>query len=197
MRGEQASAAEDAGGCRAPDALIADENANAEFLIGLDGSPDDDAVGKLASFRAKVALAEEAGKRMARAAVQVERARQEARGAEQDSYAAMEVAADQAACAAEHRSLCVDLRTVARSMGSEFHDAIEQSVTAAYQRSSPAALRIRTGQPLSLFDPASWVACCVEFFFGDCVPNLDRPAKISWRRLFDYLMSREELVTVP
>ena len=27
---------------KAPDALIADENANAEFLIGLDGSPDDD-----------------------------------------------------------------------------------------------------------------------------------------------------------
>ena len=78
-------------------------------------------------------------------------------------------------------------------MGTEFHDAIERSVTAAYQRSSPASLRIHTGQPLSLFDPASWVACSVEFFFGDCVPNLDRPAKISWRRLFDYLMNREEL----
>ena len=59
----QDTVTEDAGCCRAPDALIADENANAEFLIGLDGSPDDDAVGKLASFRAKVALAEEAGKR--------------------------------------------------------------------------------------------------------------------------------------
>ena len=40
--------------CRAPDALIAEENANAEFLIGLDGSPDDDAIGKLAAFGAKV-----------------------------------------------------------------------------------------------------------------------------------------------
>ena len=89
---EQDTVTEYAGCCRAPDALIADENANAEFLIGLDGSPDDDAVGKLASFRAKVALAEEAGKRKARATVQVERARQEARGAEQDSYASMVVA---------------------------------------------------------------------------------------------------------
>ena len=190
---EQDTVTEDAGCCRAPDALIADENANAEFLIGLDGSPDDDAVGKLASFRAKVALAEEAGKRMARATLQVERARQDARDAQQDTYAVMEVVADQAACTAEHRSVCVDLRSVARSMGTEFHDAVERSVTAAYQRKSPATLRIHTGQPLSLFDPASWVACCVEFFFGDCVPNLDRPAKISWRRLFDYLMNREEL----
>ena len=47
----------DTGCCRAPDALIAEENANAEFLIGLDGSPDDDAIGKLAAFRAKTQLA--------------------------------------------------------------------------------------------------------------------------------------------
>ena len=53
----------DTGCCRAPDALIAEENANAEFLIGLDGSPDDDAIGKLAAFRAKTQLAEEAQKR--------------------------------------------------------------------------------------------------------------------------------------
>ena len=56
------------GAAAAPDALIAEENANAEFLIGLDGSPDDDVVGRLASFQAKVALAEEAAKRMSVAA---------------------------------------------------------------------------------------------------------------------------------
>ena len=50
--------------CKAPDALIAEENANAEFLIGLDGSPDDDALGKLAAFRARTQLAEEAQKRI-------------------------------------------------------------------------------------------------------------------------------------
>ena len=33
---------------RAPDALISEDNANAAFLISLDGSPDDDAIGKLA-----------------------------------------------------------------------------------------------------------------------------------------------------
>ena len=38
-------------------ALIARENANAEFLIGRDASLDDDAVGKLAAFRAEVQMA--------------------------------------------------------------------------------------------------------------------------------------------
>ena len=46
---------------------------------------------------------------------------------------------------------------------------------------------------MSLFDPAAWVGGFVEFFYGDCAPNLERPAKISWRHLFRYLMNREEL----
>ena len=46
---------------------------------------------------------------------------------------------------------------------------------------------------MSLFDPAAWVGGFVEFFYGDCAPNLERPAKISWRHLFKYLMNREEL----
>ncbi len=49
----------DAAHGRAPDSLIAEENANAEFLIGLDGCPDDDAVGKLAAVRTKMKLAED------------------------------------------------------------------------------------------------------------------------------------------
>ena len=33
----------------------------------------------------------------------------------------------------------------------------------------------------------------MEFFYGDCAPNLDRPQKVGVRELFDYLASREEL----
>ena len=43
----------DTGCSGAPDSLVAEENANAEFLIGLDGTPDDDSMGKLAAVRAK------------------------------------------------------------------------------------------------------------------------------------------------
>ena len=78
-------------------------------------------------------------------------------------------------------------------MGDRFQQEIEESVTAASRKSSPVTLRIHTGAPLSLFDPAAWVGCLVQFFYGDCAPNLERPAKISWRKLFKYLMNREEL----
>ena len=78
-------------------------------------------------------------------------------------------------------------------MGDRFQQEIEESVLAAHKQNSPATLRIHTGAPLSLFDPAAWVACLVQFFYGDCAPNLERPAKISWRHLFRYLMNREEL----
>ncbi len=86
------------------------------------------------------------------------------------------------------------MRTLARCLGGEhFQQEIEESVTAAHRKSSPATLRIDTGAPLSIFDPAAWVACLVQFFYGECAPNLARPAKISWRLLFKYLMNREEL----
>ena len=170
----------DPGCCRAPDALIAEENANAEFLIGLDGSPDDDAVGKLAAFRAKLQMAEDYQKRMGKAAVRT----QQAAAAEKDSSSTMESAADLAALLADHKGVCVDMRTMARSMGDRFQQEIEESVTAASRKSSPGTLLIHTGAPLSLFDPAAWVGCLVQFFYGDCAPNLERPTKISWSHLF-------------
>ena len=71
---------------------------------------------------------------------------------------------------------------------------IEAQITATQRTAaSPATLKITSGAPLSFFDPATWPACFVEFFYGDCAPNLDRPVKIGWRRLFRYLMNREEL----
>ena len=174
-------------GCHgAPDALIAEENANAEFLIGLDGSPDDDAIGKLAAIRAKTNLAHEMEKRIRTATLR-------AKASEDESAAKLESAADVAALLADHKTVCVDVRTMARGMGERFQEEVERSVTAAYRTSSPATLRVYTGAPLSLFDPAAWVACLTEFFYGDCAPNLERPAKISWRYLFRYLMNREEL----
>ena len=92
----------------------------------------------------------------------------------------MESAADLAALLLEHKTVCVDMRTLARSLGTDrFEREIEESVTAANRKSSPATLRIHTGAPMSLFDPAAWVGGFVEFFYGDCAPNLERPARIS------------------
>ena len=106
----------------------------------------------------------------------------------------MESAADLAALLADHNSTCVDMRTLARSLGTDrFQQEIEESVTAAHRKSSPATLRIHTCAPMSIFDPAAWVGGSVQFFHGDCAPNLERPAKISWRHLFRYLLNREQL----
>ena len=35
--------------------------------------------------------------------------------------------------------------------------------------------------------------CFTEFFYGDCAPNLQRPAPLSFKLLFSYLPVREEL----
>ena len=135
-------------------------------------------------------MAEEAQKRITTATVRTH----EATATGTDSSQAMEKAANLAVLLADHKSVCVDMRALARSMGGDrFEQKIEESVTAAHRKSSPPTLRIYTGAPLSLFDPAAWVACLVQFFYGDCAPNLGRPAKISWRHLFKYLMNREEL----
>jgi len=271
---EEEDAEERTGGCsREPDALIAEENMNAEYLIGLDESPEDCSVAKLAAFRAKLRAISEHSRKLATAV----RRQVQATDAPE---AQMEFAADAAAAAADHRSVCVDLRTLAKRMGTSFqeHDGpreraagaglhvvgdADQEVTqrcrgaggdpaaagrcretgevtsdlpcfptlwrktrivakanrpwqqhllsgtlssptaqedieaqvAATQRTAatPATLKLTSGAPLSFFDPGTWVACFVEFFYGDCAPNLDRPVKIGWRRLFRYLMNREEL----
>ena len=71
---------------------------------------------------------------------------------------------------------------------------IEAQITATQRTAaSPATLKVTSGAPLSFFDPATWPACFVKFVYGDCAPNLDRPVKLGWRRLFRYLMNREEL----
>ena len=143
-------------------------------------------MGKLAAARTKFNLAEEVAKRMRTAT-------QQAQASSNDPDVALEAAAEEAALRAEHTATLIDLRTVARSMGEHFSEEVESNITAAHRGSKPATLRVHTGAPLSLFDPAAWVACHTEFFYGDCAPNLDRPAKISWRYLFRYLMNREEL----
>ena len=144
---------EDAGAAcsRAPDALIAEENANAEFLIGLDGTPDDDAMGKLAAVRAKLQLAEEVGKRMRTATVRVQ-------ASQGDSAAALQSAAEEAALRADHKAVLVDIRAIARGMGERFSEEIEANVTAASRASKPATLRVHTGYtvhlpPLTMTNP--------------------------------------------
>ena len=86
--------------------------ATAKVLVGFDGSLDDDAIGKLAAFRANVQTAEEAQKRIAAATVRT----REAAAAGNDLSKAMESAADLVALFAEHKIVCADMRMLARSI---------------------------------------------------------------------------------
>jgi len=44
-----------------------------------------------------------------------------------------------------------------------------------------------------MFEAAAWPSAFVQFFYGDCAPNLDRPRRLGMRELFNYLANREEL----
>ena len=148
---------------------------------------------KLASMQAKVKMAEDLGKRISLATSRLQQIRDREATLAESSGESMEAAADLAALQADHKTVLLDMNTLARRMGDSFHQEIEHNIVAAFRQSNPATLRIHTGAPLSFYDPASWVACCTEFELGDCAPNLERRAKVSWRRLWDHLANREEL----
>ncbi len=40
---------------------------------------------------------------------------------------------------------------------------------------------------MNMFEASAWPAGFVEFFYGDCAPNLGRPQKVGVRVLFHYL----------
>ena len=72
---------------------------------------------------------------------------------------------------------------------------LEQKLTeaATAMETKSNVLLIKVGQPLDMFAASAWIASFVEFFYGDCAPNLQRPTDITWRELFRYLMRRQEL----
>ena len=81
----------------------------------MEESPEDCSVAKLAAFRAKLRVLDEHGRRLSAAA------RRQAQAAE-SSESRMDLVVDEAAAAADHRSVCVDLRLLAKRMGTSFQE---------------------------------------------------------------------------
>ena len=46
---------------------------------------------------------------------------------------------------------------------------------------------------LSMFEPGTWTKCFPQFWFGDALPNMDRPRRITFEEIFLCLLDREEL----
>ena len=54
-------------------------------------------------------------------------------------------------------------------------------------------LQVQAGEALSSFDARCYPLCFTEFFYGDCAPNLERTAPLTFKQIFSYLPVREEL----
>ena len=82
-------------------------------------------------------------------------------------------------------------------MGGEYQQQMTDALASARmvdgKANTPKTLHIRSGKPVIVFEAAAWPAAFVEFFYGDCPPNLARPRNVGLRELFHYLASREEL----
>ena len=177
----------------------------AEFLIGVQECTTHDPVDRMVAFQKNLELVHELGAQMHAAAQKRARAKEDASaaaaaGEEAAQTAAAGVvgaAAELSAQMAAHSAALVDLRTVARSMGERYQQELEGALSSARmedaQANTPQTLHVRSGKPINAFEPQAWPAAFVQFFYGDCAPNLDRPRRVSFKHLFKYLLEREEL----
>ena len=158
-----------------------------ETLIGLDESGGVDPVTQFKVFKTKLEIVNEEAEKLMKLELQRRRI------AEVSAEAAVASAMEISAAEAGHVTACIDLRDVAKSMGPQFVERMEAAATDSEQKKTPSKLVVQAGKPLDMFAPEPWSLCFTEFFYGDCVPNLARPAPLSMKYLFDYLMDREEL----
>ena len=161
----------------------------AEFLIGVKEEDAHDPVDLMVVFQKNLELVQEAGKRIHN----FEQRRVEAKGTEKAPDAAGALAAEKA----KHGAALIDLRNLAKKMGGEYQqqmtDVLASTRMGDVKANTPRTLHIRSGKPVNMFEAQAWAAAFVEFFYGDCAPNLARPRKIGLRELFLYLATREEL----
>ena len=171
------------------DASVSPLDLPAEFLIGIQEEDAHDPVDLMIVFQKNLELVQEAGKRIHN----FEQRRVQAKGTEEAADAAIALAAEKA----KHGAALVDLRKLAQKMGGDYHQRMTDALASARmvdgKANTPSTLHIRSGKPVNTFEAAAWPAAFVEFFYGDCAPNLARPQKAGLRELFHYLATREEL----
>ena len=148
-----------------------------------------DPVDLMVVFQKNLEFVQEAGKRIHN----FEKRRVQAKDTEEATDAAFALAAEKA----KHGAALVDLRKLAKKMGGEYQQQMTDALASARmvdgKANTPRTLHIRSGKPVNMFEAQAWAAAFVEFFYGDCAPNLARPQKVGLRELFHYLATREEL----
>ena len=163
----------------------------AEFLIGVQENEDQDPVDRMLAVQKLLELIHEKGKTLNR----LEQRRQQFRksSVEDGADAAAQLAAEKASFTAS----LVEVKRLTSGMGEQYHaqmlEALRSSRMQGACDNTGKTLHIKSGKPMNMFEAPAWAAAFVEFLYGDCAPNLDRPQKVGVRELFDYLASREEL----
>ena len=188
---EHGSCADDGAATEHIDASALPLDLPAEFLIGVqeEDAQAQDPIDLLVVFQKKLELVQEAGKRLHK----LEERRVQAKGTE----AAADAATALTAVKAKHGTALVELQTVTTKMGDAYQQRLTEALASASMADGKASaartLRISSGKPVNVFDAAAWPTAFVEFFYGDCAPNLARPRSVGLRELFCYLATREEL----
>jgi hypothetical protein len=161
---------------------------SSDYLVGVSEDNADDPVDQMLALQTAL----EAYRESARKLHDLEQRRQEATEAKTDD--ATEAAAAVAAEQARNTSVLVVLREVSKKMKDDFQNRLDAKLKDAKSHTATSqTLRIQSGAPLNMFDPPSWSKAFVQFFYGDCAPNLGRPVRTNVREQFHYLTVREEL----
>ena len=87
---------------------------------------------------------------------------------EDSANAAAQLAAEKASFTAS----LVELKRLASDMGEKCH---AQMLEALRSDNTGKTLHIKSGKPINIFEAAAWPTAFVEFFYGDCAPNLQAP----------------------
>ena len=145
-----------------------------ETPLGLDPTATPSYIQHLAAFQAQLNLTKDAFQAKERISREVTA-----------SAPATALGAAQEDC---HR-VVVDLRRAAQELST--HDFEK---TAERLEKVDKGLHIpSTKEALSMFDPSTWTKCFCEFWYGDALPNSERPRKVTFEQLFRTLVDREEL----
>ena len=100
------------------------------------------------------------------------------------------IGAATAAAAAEEmvQRKIIDLKQAAQELSQVSFEAKAKELEGV-----DTGLFVPTQAALSMFDSATWTKCCPQFWFGDALPDQDRPRRITFEQLFLCLLDREEL----
>ena len=158
-----------------------------EMLLGINETHVEDPANLFSVFQAKLKQLEVEAAKVARAELR-RSGDLETSGITEDI---VEDAGGREAC----RHIALDLHEVATRIAGQEKTILESAcmVEKAPLPTKSSLLVVKAGAPLSVFDPRTYPACFVEFFYGDCVPHIERPVKLSCQQIFNALLHREEL----